>query len=885
MWCCASQKDAVRTSELSLRFGPGSSAREARLLDVHCAFFADTARLKRLGALEGRFLLLPFELMRKLGVLIFANPRDVEYTFVSHQWESADHPFPTGLQITEGLACVSTPFMWLDWYCAPQWSREGADAFATGKPQHELTMRLFKATLRSFHKLCFHASDALALLRRTPTRGLFRANENLTAKLMLYAEQVDRQLGHEWFDGESGGLPSHSVRSGEHGEEPSGRPSEGGLAEGSATPERALGSDAGGASPLVPPPPCVSVGSFKTTRARLPLLSPVPGSPYDVVDTPDPESNGPPTAHEPTRTDLHATADVGCHSSVATASAASAGAHHVGEEEAASGVRMLVAAHSKASSAHELRPRWFLSTRPGLTHSGSTKSLDGSTRMVSGLRARIASDAGGIGSSGAVGFMQTAGLSLSALLAGKQSRRARDLCSLVEQVEDVALDLAYGIRAWCTLEQCYLPEAPIRDPRLLQAIAALKKLRQATERAKRIKSVRKPLDVASRAKGSASELKAQAGSQGDHESCTKTSREATNHEARGTIDSERSHCAKADHESADEEVEPIARLLNLLDQIDGYIAQCEISAHKRAAVLNVWTFHFVKSRVLQITNTDDYRYLDSLFVRSVALEPCFGVLYWHAIADMGTHHLKLAASEQRRRHVSTSKPVTPGKRTPVASVSASSKPSHETDGLAASQSHPTLQRSFLAGVVRENEAERFNFFWPEGLPTPPELQLSEMILGTPGEARADAVGGRPDRALLRSLPSLRAGQTYWGLGGAYMVDVMDCKKRRGGGGAMRLAISSQGVLGAPPQVSEMIVRWSHSSRNAHSFRVKLVSEREPSLADRRLHETRLAHAQLQFGLDQLDQSAMNTADAMEAGGITADRAGLQPSKVQVKVIR
>ena len=91
--------------------------------------------------------------------------------------------------------------------------------------------------------------------------------------------------------------------------------------------------------------------------------------------------------------------------------------------------------------------------------------------------------------------------------------------------------------------------------------------------------------------------------------------------------------------------------------------------------------------------------------------------------------------------------------------------------------------------------------------------------------------------------------------------------------------------GAPPQVSEMIVRWSHSSRNAHSFRVKLVSEREPSLADRRLHETRLAHAQLQFGLDQLDQSAMNTADAMEAGGITADRAGLQPSKVQVKVIR
>ena len=92
------------------------------IFDVFPAFFADVSMLKYFTRHFPELLILPWELQKRMSVLVFANPSATCYTFVSHQWDAAGHPFPDAGQVLEIITKVTTPYIWLDWYCTPQWS-------------------------------------------------------------------------------------------------------------------------------------------------------------------------------------------------------------------------------------------------------------------------------------------------------------------------------------------------------------------------------------------------------------------------------------------------------------------------------------------------------------------------------------------------------------------------------------------------------------------------------------------------------------------------------------------------------------------------------------------------------------------------------------------
>lgn len=75
--------------------------------------------------------------------------------------------------------------------------------------------------------------------------------------------------------------------------------------------------------------------------------------------------------------------------------------------------------------------------------------------------------------------------------------------------------------------------------------------------------------------------------------------------------------------------------------------------------MNAWSYHYLKRKILTITNTDDYKFLDALFIRSVDMED-FGNLYVSAISrtrasisgDDGDLKAAFAAAEEDSIRVS-----------------------------------------------------------------------------------------------------------------------------------------------------------------------------------------------------------------------------------------
>ena len=137
----------------------------------------------------------------------------------------------------------------------------------------------------------------------------------------------------------------------------------------------------------------------------------------------------------------------------------------------------------------------------------------------------------------------------------------------------------------------YLPDTAHQDPRLLQAERDLRKLRRAAEKAKRVEAVRKPLE------NGVQQLE-QGVQQYQH---------FLSSEVVSSVDVARPTFSEEAELGEQDEVEPIAKLLNLIDTIEGYMAQCELSAGNRAVYRNVWTWHYLKACVLQITNTADFK--------------------------------------------------------------------------------------------------------------------------------------------------------------------------------------------------------------------------------------------------------------------------------------
>lgn len=136
-------------------------------------------------------LLLPWEMMRKIGVVVRLNVFDAHYTFISHQWEQRASPFaPPAAKICEHIEAIETPWVWCDWWCVPQWSR--GDGWVGGPDL--LSLSIFKATMASFHQICYLASDAFCLCKRLQHHGLYFGEHDLGARLRRLVSNVDAAL-------------------------------------------------------------------------------------------------------------------------------------------------------------------------------------------------------------------------------------------------------------------------------------------------------------------------------------------------------------------------------------------------------------------------------------------------------------------------------------------------------------------------------------------------------------------------------------------------------------------------------------------------------------------------------------------------------------------
>ena len=67
---------------------------------------------------------------------------------------------PSACGQTENLDGVTTPWIWVDWYCVPQWSRQTT-------PPDSIAVRIFSVTMANFHNICQGAVSALAVVKRS----------------------------------------------------------------------------------------------------------------------------------------------------------------------------------------------------------------------------------------------------------------------------------------------------------------------------------------------------------------------------------------------------------------------------------------------------------------------------------------------------------------------------------------------------------------------------------------------------------------------------------------------------------------------------------------------------------------------------------------------
>jgi len=198
------RKSTDPTADIQMKQQQHASKRGINLALVDSnmrAYFADVAILQYFVITSPELLLLPWEYMRAMGVLQLRDPRRTDYTFLSHQWQLPVHPFPDMKQLTEHLDRVSTRFLWLDWFCVPQWSRDWS----------AVSQSIFAQTMVSFHSLCFNAADALVVLKRRDS-GITMAEEDLGAVLVLEAEAAQQTFEAAGLKTTHAPLPSITSR-------------------------------------------------------------------------------------------------------------------------------------------------------------------------------------------------------------------------------------------------------------------------------------------------------------------------------------------------------------------------------------------------------------------------------------------------------------------------------------------------------------------------------------------------------------------------------------------------------------------------------------------------------------------------------------------------
>lgn len=161
------------------------------LMSTRMGYFVHTKTATKMLKLAPSVMLFPWEIQRKMGVVKMLNPMLIEYTFLSHQWETPGHPFPDMQQLTEHLHAVTTEYFWLDWFCVPQWSR-------TDEWLDPIAIMIFEVTMRSFQKLCVHSTTSLAVVKRCAglkMRGFdTEKGWQIDDELAEHAQDADRQL-------------------------------------------------------------------------------------------------------------------------------------------------------------------------------------------------------------------------------------------------------------------------------------------------------------------------------------------------------------------------------------------------------------------------------------------------------------------------------------------------------------------------------------------------------------------------------------------------------------------------------------------------------------------------------------------------------------------
>ena len=161
MGCAASKGSDIGSSQIASVEKRFKGTRRLSDVTTHFGYFCNTAMLKRCIIMYPELMLLPWEHQRRMGTVTAADPAKLTYAFVSHQWETPEHPFPDLKQVTEHLAAVKDAYIWLDWYCVPQWSRK-----ASPYPEDPLAVTVFLMTMQSFHRLCALSTTSLAIVKR-----------------------------------------------------------------------------------------------------------------------------------------------------------------------------------------------------------------------------------------------------------------------------------------------------------------------------------------------------------------------------------------------------------------------------------------------------------------------------------------------------------------------------------------------------------------------------------------------------------------------------------------------------------------------------------------------------------------------------------------------
>lgn len=83
---------------------------------------------------------------------------------------------------------------------------------------------------------------------------------------------------------------------------------------------------------------------------------------------------------------------------------------------------------------------------------------------------------------------------------------------------------------------------------------------------------------------------------------------------------------------AKKQVESALQVVNIIEQLNGLLSLCQPSEESKKYYQNAFSLHYLKKRVLTITNPNDYKYLDRLLVTDSDLGD-YGALYLQAAAD------------------------------------------------------------------------------------------------------------------------------------------------------------------------------------------------------------------------------------------------------------